>query len=412
MARFSPDSGFGTLVTHVEEGPNPHSAHITPIYQTTTFSFPDVATGAAIFSGEQKGYYYTRCNNPNQEQLARKIAYLEAWDLLQAQPESDLDSLVAGQAFASGMAAVSSAILAKVSAGATIIVQRSIYSNTFTFLNEIASRLGVQVIWVDYPSPEAWQAAFYAYPDAVLAYAETPVNPAMAIVDLEEVAKIVHASGSWLMVDNTYATPFCQRPLSLGADVVIHSTTKYLSGHGLIIGGALVSRHLDYVRKDVNFHMRMLGGSPSPFDAWMANIGLKTLELRMLRHCDNALQVARFLETRPEIERVYYPGLESNPGYEIARKQMHHFGGMVSFELKGGLEAGKKLMNGLRLITMATSFGTVDSLIQHPASMSHAIVPTDERRKQGISDGLVRFSVGIENIEDILADLSQALEHV
>jgi methionine-gamma-lyase len=231
----------------------------------------------------------------------------------------------------------------------------------------------------------------------------------MLVVNLAEVADLAHQYGCWLVVDNTFATPYCQRPLSLGADIVVHSATKYLSGHGVIIGGLVISRHLDYMKKELPLIMKTLGGAPSPFDAWLAHLGLKTFELRMERHCENAMAVARFLEEHPLIERVYYPGLESDPGYHIAEFQMHAFGGMVSFEMRGGLSAGEKLMNRLKLVTLGVSLGNVDSLIQHPASMTHVSVPPAERAKMGITDGLVRFSVGIENIQDILADLEQGL---
>jgi methionine-gamma-lyase len=211
------------------------------------------------------------------------------------------------------------------------------------------------------------------------------------------------------VVDNTFATPYCQRPLSLGADVVVHSATKYLSGHGVIIGGLVISTHLDFMKQQIPLIMKTLGGAPSPFDTWLANLGLKTFELRLQRHCENALAVAQFLQNHPAVERVNYPGLESDPGHEIAKQQMHAFGGMVSFELMDGLQGGERLMNRLQLVTLGVSLGNVDSLIQHPASMTHVSVPPAERHKMGISDGLVRFSVGIENEQDILADLEQGL---
>jgi len=232
----------------------------------------------------------------------------------------------------------------------------------------------------------------------------------MLVVNLAEVAELAHQYGCWLMVDNTFATPYCQRPLSMGADVVVHSTTKYLSGHGVIIGGLVISTHLDYMQEEIPLVMKTLGGAPSPFDAWLADLGLKTFELRMQRHCENAIGVARFLEGHPSIASVNYPGLETDTGHTIAVKQMHAFGGMLSFELKGGLKAGEKLMNRLKIATLGVSLGNVDSLVQHPASMTHVSVPAAERKKMGISDGLVRFSVGIENLDDILADFEKGLE--
>jgi methionine-gamma-lyase len=307
------------------------------------------------------------------------------------------------------MAAITSAILARVQTGQTIIAQEALYGATYTFLREWAPRYGINVVWVREPGIDQWEAAFQAHPEAVLAYAESPSNPTMALVDLAALAELAHSRGAWLMVDNTFATPYCQRPLSTGTDVVVHSTTKYLTGHGLVVGGAVVSRHVDYIKGPLYGMVKLFGGVPSPFDAWLANIGLKTFELRMRAHCENALQVARYLEAQPKIERVWYPGLESHPDYALACRQMNGFGGMISFELKGGLKAGESLMNRVKLMTLAVSLGNVDTLIQHPASMTHVGVPADVRRLSGISDGLVRLSVGIENVQDILDDFDQAL---
>jgi methionine-gamma-lyase len=416
MSGFSPNHGFSTIVNHAREGDNPYHAHVSPIYLTSTFSFPDVRTGADIMSGKEDGFYYTRIDNPNAHQLAAKYALLEGLDLLKQHPNKSADDIVRGGVFSSGMAAISSAILGRVRTGETIITQRPLYSNAFRFLSEWAPRFGIKVIWVDTTEVDSWQAAFEAHPEAVLAYTESPTNPTMEIVDLEAVAEIAHAYKAWAMVDNTFSTPYCMRPLSMGFDAVVHSTTKYLTGHGLTIGGAVVSTHPDFFepQSDQLFLMaKLLGGCPSPFDAWLANIGLKTFELRMQRHVENALQLAQWLERHPKIEGVNYPGLESHPGHELATKQMHNgFGGMISFELKGGYDAGVKLMESLRLITLAVSLGNVDSLIQHPASMTHGPVPREERLKTGLTDGLIRFSVGIENCEDLIDDLDQALDQV
>jgi len=409
MYHFSASHSIGTLVTHVGEDDNPHHTHVTPIYQTSTFNFPDVATGAGIVARTEPGYYYTRLGNPNLDHLARKIATLEGLDLIRLQPETDPGTLVAGQVFTSGMAAITAVLFSLLKAGDTIVAQEAVYSATFTFLKEIAPTLGIQVKWVRDLTPSSWEAAFEAHPGARLAYAETPANPTMAMVDLKAVAEIAHRHGAWLAVDNTFATPYCQRPLSLGADIVVHSTTKFLSGHGALTGGAVVSSHPDYVHKTLFTFVRVLGGIPSPFDSWLANLGLKTFELRMQRHCENAMEVAHFLSTHPAVATVYYPGLEDDPGHEIAVRQMHAFGGMLSFELKGGMQAGIRLMERVRLATLAVSLGNVDTLIEHPASMTHGPVPLQDRLSQGITDGLVRFSVGIENLPDILADLEQGL---
>ncbi|HEY53277.1 MAG TPA: aminotransferase class I/II-fold pyridoxal phosphate-dependent enzyme [Caldilineae bacterium] len=416
MTPLAANAGISTIVNHFAEGENPHHAHVSPIYQTSTFGFPDVETGRRIFAGEQPGYIYSRAGNPNATQLARKYAYLEGLDLIRQHPDASPDEIVAGRVTASGMAAISSAIMGRVTAGQTVIVQRHLYGNAYRFFNELAPRLGIEVVWVDDLSAGGWEAAFNAHPDAVLAYAETPANPTMLMVDLRMVIEIAHAHNAWVMVDNTFATPYHQRPLSLGCDVVVHSTTKYLTGHGVVIGGAIVSTHLDYMNsgKDgIGLMARILGPAVSPFDAWLANLGLKTFELRMQRHAENGLAIARWLGEHPKVERVGYPGLKADPGHEIALKQMFNgFGGMVAFELKGGYDAGVALMNHVRLATLAVSLGNVDSLIQHPASMTHAGVPPEQRLKVGISDGLVRFSVGVENIADLIADLEQAFAHV
>ena len=409
MYHFSPKHSISTLVTHLGEDENPHHTHVTPIYQTSTFNFPDVATGAGIVARTEPGYYYTRLANPNFDQLARKIATLEGLDLLRLQPEANPDDLVAGQVFSSGMAAITAVLFSLLKAGDTIVAQEAVYSATFTFLKEIAPTLGIQVAWVREASQAGWEAAFAAHPNAKLAYAETPANPTMAVVDLKPLAELAHRQGAWLAVDNTFATPYCQRPLSLGADIVMHSTTKFLSGHGALTGGVVVSAHPEYIRKTLYTFVRTLGGIPSPFDTWLANLGLKTFELRMQRHCDNAIQVARFLATHPAVAEVHYPGLEDDPGHSIAAQQMFAFGGMLSFELKGGMQAGIQLMERVRLATLAVSLGMVDTLIEHPASMTHGPVPHEDRLNQGITDGLVRLSVGIENLPDILADLEQGL---
>ncbi len=409
MYHFSPKHSISTLVTHIGEDENPHHTHVTPIYQTSTFNFPDVATGAGIVARTEPGYYYTRLANPNLDQLALKIATLEGFDLIHLQPDTDPAELVAGQVFSSGMAAITAVLFSLLKSGDTIVAQEAVYSATFTFLKEIAPTLGIQVAWVRDVSLAGWEAAFEAHPSAKLAYAETPANPTMAVVDLNRLAELAHRHGAWLAVDNTFATPYCQRPLSLGADIVMHSTTKFLSGHGALTGGAVVSAHPDYIHKTLYTFVKILGGIPSPFDTWLANLGLKTFELRMQRHCENAMQVARFLASHPAVAEVHYPGLEDNSYHSIAAQQMFAFGGMLSFELKGGMQAGIQLMERVRLATLAVSLGMVDTLIEHPASMTHGPVPREDRLNQGITDGLVRLSVGIENLPDILADLEQGL---
>ncbi|MRR31101.1 aminotransferase class I/II-fold pyridoxal phosphate-dependent enzyme [bacterium] len=307
------------------------------------------------------------------------------------------------------MAAVLTTLLASATAGQTILAQESLYSATYGFMTEIARRYQIQTVLVPDIDPQTWEDAFAAHPDAVLAYAETPANPTMQLSDLAAIAQIARRCGAKLAVDNTFASPYCQRPLSLGADIVIHSTTKYLNGHGTTIGGAVVARDAAWVRGGLLQMQEMLGGSASPFDSWLTNLGLRTFELRMQRHCANAAQIAAFLENHPAVARVNYPGLESFAQHELARRQMLHYGGMLSFELKGGLEAGARMMDRMQVCTLAVSLGNVDTLIEHPASMTHNSVPAEARQKIGITDGLVRLSVGIENVEDLLVDLDQAM---
>ncbi len=409
MPLSDPRHGMGTLVTHAYEQKNSLDAHVTPIFQTSTYIFPDAETGAARFKGEEQGYIYSRLNNPNFEQLAAKIALLEGLDLARAHPDRPVEEAANGLVFSSGMAAVTAGILARVKGGQVIIAQERIYSATFNFLHDLAVQYGIQVVWVCEPSPEQWEKAFREHPQAVLAYVETPANPTLSMVDLSAVVEIAHRYNAWVMVDNTFATPYCQRPLTLGADIVAHSTTKFLSGHGQVIGGAVVSRHPDYTKGPLTQMFKILGGCPSPFDCWLANLGLKTFKLRMQRHCENALQVARFLEGHPQVARVYYPGLESHTDYALGKKQMANGGAMMAFELKGGYDAGVRLMERVRVSTLAVSLGNVDALISHPASMTHSNVSPEARAQQGISDGLVRYSVGIENAEDLISDLDQAL---
>jgi methionine-gamma-lyase len=291
-----------------------------------------------------------------------------------------------------------------------------LYGNAYNFMKKVAPLYGINVVWVEGGDVDAWKTAFEEHPDTAIAYFETPANPAMEIVDIAEVCNLAHAAGAWAVVDNTFATPFCQRPLTLGADVVVHSTTKYLGGHGTIIGGAVIARHPDFFHpaKDRLYTAsKVFGGCASPFDTWLTNIGLKTFELRMQRHIENAAAVADWLEAHPKVSTVYYPGLESFPGHALAQKQMFNgFGGMISFELAGGFDAGVSLMQSVEVITLAVSLGNVDSLIQHPASMTHAAMSPEDREEFGITDSMIRFSVGIENVDDIIEDFDQALESI
>jgi len=387
------DLGFNSKAIHAGHKTCPTTgSHVSPIYQTSTFVFQDVAQGARRFSGEEKGYIYTRLGNPTQTELEEKMAALEGTE--------------AALATGSGMAAISTALLALLQSGDHIVASKTLYGCTHSLIKTILPRYGIKVSFVDASDPLNIEKAMSSNTKAV--YVETPSNPTMELIDLRKAASIAHKYGARLVVDNTFMSPYLQRPIEHGADVVVYSATKYIGGHGDVIAGIILGP-TDLLTEMKFPYFKDFGGVISPFDAWLLTRGLKTLGVRMERHCENALKVAEYLAVHPLIERVYYPGLKSHPQHELAKKQMDGFGGMISFELKGGFEAGKTLMNNVKLITLAVSLGCVDSLIQHPASMTHSPVPPEERLTAGISDGLVRLSVGLEDVKDIIADLEQAL---
>jgi len=411
LEEFYLDCGFATRALHAGEhvGQPQHVAHSGAIYQTSTFVFQDAEEGAAIFAKEQPGYVYTRLGNPTVKLLEAKINALEGGDFKKANP----DVGVYTQAFASGMAAIAAALMAVASSGDTIIMGDVVYGATTHLADNVLKRMGIRVVEVDTSDLAKLEVVLAANPTAKALYLETPTNPLLACTDIavaSGMAKAVNPS-MLVMVDNTFATPFLQRPLEHGADVVLHSTTKYINGHGTTVGG-LVTTTVESFKNSVYTVLADVGASPSPFDCFLINQGLKTLPLRMRTHCANAMAVARFLEAHPKVERTYYPGLESSPDHAVACKQMSGFGGMVSFELKGGVEAGRTLMNNIELFTLAVSLGCVDSLIQHPASMTHACVPREKRLAGGVTDGLVRVSVGVEDEVDLLAALDRGLAKV
>jgi methionine-gamma-lyase len=408
IKQFYLDCGFATRALHAGEhvGQPDTPAHATPIYQSSTFVFKNTDEGAAIFKGETPGYMYTRLGNPTVRVLEAKMNALEGGQWKLDHPEGRVSSLV----FSSGMAAISAALMACAQAGDTILIGDVVYGATEHLCSNVLSRLGVRTVEVKVSDLAAVQAAMKANPGAKALLFETPTNPTLEIADIRATAAAVKAvnPGCMIIVDNTFATPYLQRPLELGADIVVHSTTKYISGHGVVVGG-VVTTSVDAIKDELYKIIKDVGSSPSPFDAWLTNNGLKTLPMRMDRHCHNAMAVARYLARHPKVAKVYYPGLEEHPGHALAKKQMSGFGGMVTCELKGGFAAGKKLMDTIEVFTLAVSLGCVDSLIQHPASMTHACVPQDKRLKAGITDGLVRISVGIEDTDDLIRALEHAL---
>lgn len=409
MPKTNKPAGFSSLLNHNIDNKTSVQTHIAPIYQSSAFRFESVESGMAAFSGENPAYIYTRMDNPNHTNVVKKIAALEAWDFLGETSLENLHTIVDGQLYASGMAAISNAVYSSLNHGDTLIAQQNVYGATNVYLKHLAQKLNLTVVWVQGDDLQSWQTAFEAHPNAKAAYAETPANPTLGIVDLAAVAEIAHHYQAWLMVDNTFASPFCQRPFNLGADIVLHSTTKYLSGHGVIIGGIVLSRHPHWVRETLIPQARLFGATPSPFDAWLTELGLRTYELRLKQHCENAQMLAQWLTQHPKIKHVYYPGLPSHSGFEIAKKQMYAFGGMLAFEVEGGLQAGINLINRLQHISIVPTLGNSDTILQHPASMSHVNVPREERLLSGISDGLIRLSVGIEYVNDLINDLDQAL---
>jgi len=384
-----------TDVVHGGQHPDKWTGALSPpIYQTSTFAFRDADHGARLFKEEEEGFIYTRISNPNIDLLAAKMALLE--------------SAEAGSIFASGLAAIFNAVVAITKSGGHIISDDTIYGGTFTLLKEYMPEFGIEVTFVDATDLNRIEDATKL--ETTMLFVETPANPTMKIIDIGECAKLAHSKNLLLCVDNTFATPYLQRPFELGADIVLHSATKYLGGHGDIIGGVVVGRK-DFVKKMWD-KGKEIGASISPFNAWLILRGLKTLAVRMERHCANAMKIAEFLDGHKKIERVYYPGLSTHPGHALAARQMSKFGGMLGFDVKGGKEAGKVLMNSVKLCTLAVSLGDVDTLIEHPASMTHSSYNEEELRACGINLGFVRLSVGVEHVDDLVADLEQALDKI
>lgn len=394
MSGSTKDSGFATRAIHHGYDPLSHQGSLVPpVYQTATFAFPTVEYGAACFAGEAGGHFYTRISNPTLSLLETRIASLEGAE--------------AGLALASGMGAITATLWTLLRPGDEVLVGRTLYGCTFAFLHHGIGEFGVKVRHVDMTDLQALEAAISAQTKVI--YFETPANPNMQMADIAAVAKIAHQRDITVVVDNTYCTPYLQRPLELGADLVVHSATKYLSGHGDITAGLVVGRQALVDRVRLEGLKDMTGAVMSPQDAALLMRGMKTLNLRMDRHCSNAQAIAEYLQQHPAVELINYPGVPGFAQFELARRQMRLPGGMIAFELKGGISAGRRFMNALQLFSRAVSLGDAESLAQHPASMTHSSYTPQERAQYGISEGLVRLSVGLEDIDDLLADIEQAL---
>jgi len=374
---------FSTKAIHAGQEPDPTTGAVSvPIYQTSTYAQQGI--------GKHKGFEYARTQNPTRSALEANLAALEGGR--------------AGFAFASGMAATN-AVMTLLRAGDHVIVSDNTYGGTFRLFDKVLKKFGLEFSYVDAREPQIVEDA--ARPETRMVFIETPTNPVMSLVDIRAVAEITRRRGVRLVVDNTFMSPYFQRPLELGADIVVHSTTKYLNGHSDSIGGAVILNDEEDIRA-MAFIQNSAGAIISPMDAWLVMRGTKTLAVRMRQHDENGRMVAQFLSEHPKVRHVYYPGLESHPQHELARRQMSGFGGMISFET-GSLENASRVLEGVRLCTLGESLGGVETLISHPATMTHASVPDVERDRLGITDGLVRISVGIEDVDDIIADLDKAL---
>lgn len=386
---------FETMLIHGADIEDQWGSATVPIYQTSTFTFKNAKHGANLFAGKEKGYIYTRINNPTIDAFERQMAALE--------------NGYGGIAFASGMAAVSTTYLALLQKGDHVLSTNAIYGPSRVILEQWFSKFGIESTFVDTSDLEEVEKNIRT--NTKILYIETPSNPTVKITDIETVSQIAHKKNVIVVVDNTFCSPYLQNPLILGADVVLHSTTKYINGHADVVGGVVVTATEDLYAK-IRKTMVYFGGNMDPNQAFLIMRGLKTLAIRMERSQQNALKIAEFLESHPKISKVYYPGLKSHPQYELAKKQMRGPGSMISFEMKGGYEAATRLLDNVKVALLAVSLGGVETLIQHPASMTHASMSPEARKESFITDGLVRYSVGIENVDDLIEDLKQALEKV
>lgn len=394
-------TGFGSLCQQQAATGKKISSHTVPIYASSGFSFKNAEEAIEIFQDREKGYAYARHANPTVEMCEETIATLEVYG-------SEMKAKA--QMFSSGMAAITAAILSCVKPGEKILTQNLLYGTTDELMKTLLADFQIQTIQTNLHDADTVETLLKKDKKIKLIYLETPSNPVLEILDIAEMVSLAKAYGCKTIVDNTFASPYLQQPLLLGADLSVHSTTKYLNGHGSGLGGIVVGTDKKLVKEEVWKKVKLTGACANAWDAWLVLQGIKTLELRMQRHCENAKKVAFFLDDHPSVLKVNYPGLKKHPQHNLAKKQMRDFGGMLSFDLKGGIKAGIRFINNLSLGQLITTLGTTDTIYLHPASMSHVNVPKAQRLQFGITDGLVRMSVGIETAEDIINDMEQALE--
>ncbi len=396
--------GFGSTAIHAGHETEGNYSHLTPIYASSTYVFDTAEQGMRRFSGDENGYIYSRWGNPSLKEAEEKIAALESFGLMDNEKPLELKARL----HASGMAAITTLMFGNLKSGDKILSHYSLYGGTQELMNRVLPELGIEAIIIDLRDLNKAEEALKSDPKIKLLYIETPANPTIQCVDIDALTKLAKQNGLLVAVDNTFATPYLQQPFKYGVDYVVHSTTKFLNGHGTAIGGVLVGKDIQKMNSRIEKVHRLLGGNGNSFDAFLLTQGMKTLQVRMEKHCSNAMKVAQFLEDNSAISKVNYLGLPSHPDYSTGRKQMRHPGPMLSFEMKGGLAAGKKFIDKLQMCVRAVSLGTCDTLLSHPASMTHHGVPKADREKYGITDGLIRMSVGIEDVDDILSDLEQA----
>ena len=397
MSNHNMELKQSTLCMHANHKKNQYGAVVQPIYQTSTFQFDTCDQGGNRFAGKEEGYVYTRIGNPTTDDLEARISILEKTE--------------ACAATSSGMGAIATTFLSLLNSGDHIISDDTLYGCTHCLLEKQLTRFGIEVTFINSAIPG--EVKKNLKPNTKIVYFETPANPTLKIIDIERVSKEAHSQeGVLVMVDNTFCSPILSNPKDFGADIIVHSASKYINGHSDIVAGLICSTKEIIKKVKMNGLKDITGATMSPHDAWLIIRGINTLSIRMEQICKNTIEVAKFLKNHPAIESVIFPGFEEHEGHEIAKKQMKMFGGMISFIIKGGLESGKKFLDNLNIITLAVSLGGCETLIQQPSTMTHACVPRKERIYAGIEDGLIRISVGIENINDIIYDLKQSLDHI